>query len=255
MYRGEWIQKNTYFLAEWSWGEDGDIRYLPMFDPATGTIFDVRSMAGISDEWSCYYTRVSPDDKYVWLAGMDGSYLIDLFTFEAQFYSDQDYFYVDYIDWSPNSNFIWIDRPQQEDEANKYNILSIAEKQARTLPISPLSKSEHLWHPTENIVVYPARDKNAFIFLDASTMSFRELSFKGQESQYTITNLAWSPNGDKLIFITEDHILWQVDYPSLENLEQIMASANTISGAEWSPDGNSIAFVNGSDIYIVDLAK
>jgi len=245
MYRGRWIQDDSRFLVEWSWGEDGDIRYLPMFDPATRTIFDVRRSAGISNDWTCYQTSVSPDGKYVWMAGADGSYLIDLFTFEAQFYPGQDYFYTD---WSPDSNFIWA-------YSHKYNILSIADKGVSSPLISPLPESEHLWHPMGNIVVYPAEDKNALIFLDATTMSFRELPFKDQDSRYKISNLAWNQNGDKLIFITESHILWQVDYPALENLEQIIASTNTINGAQWSPNGKSISFINGSDIYIVDTIK
>jgi Tol biopolymer transport system component len=119
----------------------------------------------------------------------------------------------------------------------------------------PQSESEHLWHPIDNVVVYPTKDKNTLIFWDAATMSFRELPFKDQNSRYKISNLAWNPNGDKLIFITESHILWQVDYPALENLEQIIASTNTISGAQWSPNGKSISFLNGSDIYIVDTIK
>ena len=86
-------------------------------------------------------------------------------------------------------------------------------------------------------------------------MSVQELPFKDQTSRYKISNFDWNPNGDKLIFITDDHILWQVDYPAMENLEQIMASTNTISGAQWSPDGKSIAYISGTDIYIVDTVK
>lgn len=248
LYRGEWVQNDSYFLAEWSWGEDGDIRYLPMFDPATRTIFDVRRLAGISNDWTCYQTIISHDGKYVWMVFGNGSYLIDLLTFEARFYAG-----INYLNprWSIDSQFIWI----HDSDSTIFSLLSISDKALIPLPVSPAPETEHVWHPTDKLVVYPARDKNALIFLDASTMSVQELPFKDQNSRYKISDLAWNPNGDKLIFITEDHILWQVDYPSLENLEQIMASANTIGRAKWSPDGKSISFISGSDIYIVDTVK
>jgi WD40 repeat protein len=145
-----------------------------------------------------------------------------------------------------------------EDPINKttdFKILSISNKKLTPLPITFQSDLGHWWHPTDPILIYPAKDKNALVFLDASTMSFRELLFKDQDSRYKISDLAWSPNGDKLIFITESHNLWQVDYPALENLEQIIASVNTIGGAQFSPDGKSISFISGTDIYIVDTVK
>jgi len=80
--------------------------------------------------------------------------------------------------------------------------------------------------------------------LDASTMSVRELPFKDQDSRYKISNLAWSPNGEKITFVTEDSVLWQVDYPTLENLEHIMSSIFAIREVRWSPDSKSLAFIN-----------
>ncbi len=66
---GEWVRDNAYFLVEWSWVDDGDIRYLPMFDPAKKIIYDVREMAGISEDWHSQQTTVSPDTTYIWFTG------------------------------------------------------------------------------------------------------------------------------------------------------------------------------------------
>jgi hypothetical protein len=252
---GFWVRDDKYFLVWWQAVDDGDIKYLPMFDPATKIFYDVREMAGIPEEFTSLYTPVSPDGNYVWMEGWNESYLVNLTTFESQHYTyTNPYSYTD-VDWSSDSNFTWFEIYDTDTKTTEAKILSISNMKLHPILVTPQSESEHLWHPTDNVVVYPAKDKNALMFLDASKMSFREIPFKDQASRYKISNLAWSPNGDKLIFITEDHILWQVDYPALENFEQIIASSSLIGRAQWSPDGKSIAFINGSDIYIVDTNK
>jgi len=256
MYRGEWVLDDTFFLVQWNWIDDGDIRYIPMFDPAQRRIYDVRKIAGISPDLTCPETDVSRNGKYLWILCWGTDYLVDLSNFETTIYpkSSSDYSQA-YIDWSEDSQFAWIQMYDSVTNSTVFQMFCIADKKFCPLPVTPLSQSEHWWHPTDNIVVYSDKDKNALIFLDISTMTYRELLFNDQASQYKISNLAWNPNGDKLIFITEDHILWQVDHPSLANLEQILASTNTIGGAQWSPDIKSISFINGSDIYIIDITK
>jgi len=253
--QGQWVRDSTYFLVYWLAVDDGPVRYQPFFDPATKLFYDLWEEAGISPDFTWRYNDVSPDGNYVWIIGFERSYLVNLTNFESQLYSYQSpYTYAD-VNWSADSNFAWHQITDSENKSTDAEILSISDKKLHSVPTIPQYESMHLWHLTDNIVVYPAADKNALIFLDASTMSFRELSFTDQESQYKISNLAWNTSGDKLVFITDNHILWQVDYPALENMEQIIASANTIIGAQWSPDGNSIAFVSDSDIYIVDVRK
>ncbi len=251
MYRGQWVLDDTYFLVQWSWVDDGDIRYIPMFNPDKKMLYDVRKKAGISPDLTCPQTDVSPDGKYLWIMCYETDYLVNLSNFETTTYPGHSQ--VD-MDWSEDSQFAWLNNIGVNND-DRMEILSISNKKLSLLPITPMPESEHSWHPSHNVLVYPAKDKNVLIFLDASTMIYRELPFKDQTSQHKITSLVWSPNGDKLVFITDDHILWQVDYPSLENLEQIIASANTIGGAQWSPNGKAISFLNGSDIYIVDISQ
>ena len=189
------------------------------------------------------------------MEGWNESYLVNLTTFKSQHYTyTNPYSYTD-IDWSSDSKFTWFEIYDPDTKSTEFKILSISDMKLNPLPVTPPSESEHLWHPTNNILVYPAKDKNTLIFLDASTMSVRELPFKDQDSRYKISNLAWSPNGEKITFVTEDSVLWQVDYPTLENLEHIMSSIFAIREVRWSPDSKSIAFINGSDIYIVETGK
>lgn len=254
-HNGLWVRGDSYFLVRWQTVEEGDPKYLPMFNPATKIFYDVREMAGIPKDFTGVNTSVSPDGNYVWTEGSNESYLVNLSTFESQHYSNTNsYSYTD-VDWSPASKFTWFAIYGPSVKSPKSKIHSITDMKLHSLAVAPASNSEHSWHPTDNIVVYPGNDENALVFLDASTVSIRELPFKDQNTQYKISDLTWNSKGDKLIFITESHILWQVDYPSLENLKQIMASPNTIGAVQWSPDDKSISLLSGPDIYIVDAVK
>lgn len=251
-YRGRWVRNDTYFLVEWSMVDDGDIRYLPMFDPAKKTFYDVREVAGISDEWTAWKTSVSPDGSYIWMTGWEGSYLVNLFTFESQYYPDLSYVEVD---WSPNSQFVWLYLPNLGNETRQYSILSVADKEVRPLPVDHLFEWNFWWHENNDLLIYLSEDKNNLILLDTSTMSFRQLHFTMKGPGNSFNNLAWSPNGEKLALVEEDGSVWQVDYPMLENLEQLTPSLPNVSGLNWSPDGNSVLFVSGSDIYVVESTK
>jgi dipeptidyl aminopeptidase/acylaminoacyl peptidase len=220
-----------------------------MFDPAEKIFLDVREQAGISEDWSCAETTVSPDGRYVWMAGWDGSYLVDLTTFESQYYPRKIYLG---IDWSPNSKFAWLYNSDPTDKTDQYSILSITDKEIRPLPVIPLSASIYRWHENDDTLIYPSEDKKNLIILDASTLSFWELPFKVQGPPYYFDTFAWDLNGEKIALEAKDGSLWQVDYPKLENLEQLTPSLPDVSNVHWSPDSNSIAFISGSDIYVVE---
>ena len=52
---GFWVRDDTYFLVWWLAVDDGDIKYLPMFDPATKIFYDVREAAGIPEDFTSLY--------------------------------------------------------------------------------------------------------------------------------------------------------------------------------------------------------
>jgi WD40 repeat protein len=252
LQRGFWVLNDKYFLVWWQAVDDGDIKYLPMLDPAKRILYDVREMAGIPEEFTSLYTPVSPDGNYVWMEGWKESYLVNLTTFETQHYTySNPYSYTD-IDWSSDSKFSWFEIYDSDAKTTEFNILSISDMKLHPLSIVPPVESIHWWHPTENTVVYSDRDGKSLIFLDVSTMSYRELSFPLEEPPYTHDDVVWKPNGEKLALVKEDGSVWQVDYPTLENLEQLTPSLSDVSSLNWSPDGNSISFIGGSDIYIVE---
>jgi len=258
-HQGEWVRDNTYFLVSWLAVDDGPVRYLPMFDPATKLFYDVMEMAGLPGDWEAVQTTASPDGNYVLLKGWEDSYLVNLVTFEAQHYAYPDLSY-DMDIWAPDSEFMWFQSHDSDNKSTEVQVLSISDRKLSHLPITPLPDSDHWWHPTKATVVYPAADANTLIFLDPSTMSYRELSFNLHKLPAAYGNVVygkvvWSPNGEKLALVAEDGSVWQVDYPKLENLEQLTEPMPDVRDVFWSPDGSSIAFIGGSDIYIVDTMK
>lgn len=248
-YRGRWVRNNTFFLTQWNREEDGDIRDLPMFDPASKVLYDVRKMAGIPEDWSSDLTSVSPDGTYAWIAGEEGSYLVTLFTFATQYFPGREYFD---IDWSPNSRFAWLQNTPEQ--TPQHHILSAADKVLIPLPRPPRATSDlHWWHPLDSIVIYPI-EENRLLLLDTSTMVYRELPFTLQEPVHD-NSLVWSPNGNKLVFVAGNGSIWKIDYPALGNPEQLTLPGSTLRNLRWSPDGSAITFIRDSEIYIVHVGN
>lgn len=255
-HQGEWVRDNQYFLVQWLAVDDGPVRYQPLFDPATKLFYDLWELAGISRDLTWRYNKVSPDGDYVWIVGVEASYLVNLITFESWHFPYSDPYTDTEGNWSADSNFVWFEtHVYSGNESSEFQILSIADGKLSPIPVTPLPYPNHWWHPTEAIVVYPAADKEALIFLDAATMSYRELPFILHQDPSSPGQVTWNSSGEKLAMIAADGSLWQVDYPALEQLEQLTPALPDISDLGWSPDGNSISFVSGSDIYIVETAK
>jgi hypothetical protein len=255
-HQGEWVRDNKYFLVHWLAVDDGPVRYLPLFDPATKLFYDVWEMADIPADLTWLYNDVSPDGNHVWIAGWSESYLVNLITFESSHYPYHGYPYTfPDTDWSADSKFVWFQIQNSESESTEFQIVSITDKKSSPLPIIPRVDSSHEWHPSESVAVYPSADKDMLIFLDVTTRSYRELPFTLRKQSYGDPQFAWNPNGKKLALISEDGSVWQVDYPGLEHLEQLTLSLSDPSDLNWSPDSNSVSFISGTDIYVVETNK
>jgi hypothetical protein len=245
---GQWVRNDTYFLIEWSWIDDGDVRYLPMFDPLQKIVYDVREKAGISEEMGCPETNVSPDGMYLWIECWEGNHLVNLVTFDSLAYPD---YRVDDFYWSPDSKFAWLSSSGSGNTSasTEFHILSVFGKEPKPFPVIPVYGSLE-WHPTDPMISYLSEKRNSLVLLNPQTMVVQNLALP-----FTGQTLVWSPSGQQLALVAEDGSLWQVDYPGLEQLEQLTMPLTRVSNVNWSPDGGSIAFVSGPDIYIVETAK
>ena len=99
------------------------------------------------------------------------------------------------------------------------------------------------------------------MLLDAQTMSVQEVTLP-----IFLREIVWSPDGDKIALIAEDSSVWQIDYPKLENIEQLTSAmpglvpvqpggrVPRVQNVTWSPDGTALAFISDTDIYIVDTS-
>ncbi|MBK9007089.1 MAG: DPP IV N-terminal domain-containing protein [Anaerolineae bacterium] len=241
--KGQWVRNDTFFLVEWSWIDDGDIRYLPMFDPARKIIYDVRAMAGISEDLTCPETSTSPTGEYVWIMCYGGDYLVNLFNFESTAYPG--YSQME-INWSADGQSAWLN-----DFINdKIELLSLSNKELTTLSPYQVTELSFRWHPIGGYLASLSTDNQVLEILNSKTMSTEKLVLP-----LSFRDLIWSPTGEKIALVAVDGSLWQVDFPTLENLEQLTSSFTDVQDAHWSPDGNSIAIVSGSNIYIVEITK
>lgn len=248
VYLGGWIQNDTYFLPDWNWLDDGDIRYLPMLDPAQKIVIEVRAKVGIPEDWSCTDIDVSPDGKYVWMTGFGDSYLVDLIAFKAQYYPSKRY---SSVYWSPNSKFALLESYDSSNMNKQYDLLSLSNKKLQTLAINDLFDVwSGWWHPTDHVFAYVSEASQKLVLFNVQTMRAQELT-----SPVTFKSFTWSPNEDRLALVADDGSVWQADYPSLENLEQLTPSLPGVSAVDWSPGGNFISFISSSDIYIGETTR
>jgi len=205
---------------------------------------ELPSTSGINPETMTY--AFSPDGMYAWITGYSfgyGSYynfLVKLTNLETTSYdiTGNDFF------WSPDSKFAWL----TVYDSNDIYVLSADKKTLTPFPLQPTSHL--LWHPTNPILAFLTDENQTLGILNA-----KDMSVKGWKLPFTLYSLTWSPDGSHIALVATDGSLWQVDYPKLENMEQLTETMPNVRDVSWSPDGNSIAFISGSDIYIVDTVK
>jgi hypothetical protein len=298
---GKWTFDNRYILGIKNFTRDLYVSP-PLFNISTKSMHTVGELTGIPTKIDgdannmCNRWFVAPNGKYVWISCFDGDHLVDLITFKSWDYpkpplsppgTD--------VDWTGDSNFarVIIDDDFQNPHTS---ILSVASKK-----LMPVPEGCNLqWPPIGNMLVCQSKTESALSILDIQTMAVQKelkpapdckylehfndglflcksenlqalslLDAKTLSTQHEIELEAGilsahkSPEGNHLALLAQDGSLWQIDYPSLENLEQltepmppkIMPSGGQeprVKDIAWSPDGRYLAFLGDTDIYIVD---
>jgi WD40 repeat protein len=238
---GKWLNDN-YVMAQF----DGFFTYrdgpIPIFDISAKTFRNLGIIANLSDGFNTMpYTMpfFSPNHDYMWLSPSAQSptdpqvYLVDLKTLKSRLYHSSK------IEWSANGKYAILDS----------QILTLSNKELKALPANV---SCGTWHPTKNIclsITTDAQQKQTLTLLDVQSLSVQKISLPPQT---TFSRIIWSPTGDQIALITKDSAFWQIDYPKLENLEQLTPPMANVKDISWSPDGNSLSFIGDTDIYIVE---
>ncbi|HET9909005.1 MAG TPA: hypothetical protein VFQ23_20310, partial [Anaerolineales bacterium] len=243
---GHWVRNDSYFLIEWDYWT---ILYgdpIPMFSPSEKKYYDIAKIAVIpASVVSTSTSDVSPDGMHVWIKGYgdDGQYhgfLINLVDFNTVSYDKP----VDEFEWSPDSKYAWMTIYGTSD----IYVLSAAEKTLTLFPADSIS--DLFWRPNDHVVAFFTEQDQVLTFLDVKHMSIKEWKLPA-----SFDNLFWSPDGSHMALIAVDGSLWQVEYPKLENLEQLTPPLSNVYSLNWSPDGNSVSFISGSDLYVVKTDK
>lgn len=242
---GVWLN-NNYVLAEadgFYSAISGFEDVIPIFDVSSKTYRSLIKVANLpydlTDITTRYATKdISPKGDYMWVHKVyyPTGFLIDLKTFRSWEYAGN-------LSWVKNGEYAIIDS----------KLLVLSSKELKAMP--PDTQCSN-WHPTKGICLSLTTNEqgtSTLNFLNVQDMSVQKTAL----STPLFNQAIWSPNGDYIILKTEDKALWKIDYPSLENMEQLTRpiAAMDIESIIWSPDYEYLSFGGGANIYIVDINK
>ena len=171
-------------------------------------------------------------------------YLVNIKTRDSQLHTS--------VSWSPHGKYMFIDS----------QILTLSNNELRTPPKRPgLTRKYDVtssWHPTKEVMASISADeqkKQTLFLFDVEALSYQMLNLPSEfyETYSNATKIIWNPNGDRMVLVTVDGSLWQLDYPNLQNLEELTLPMPKVKDIFWSPDGTYISFVSDKEIYIVDM--
>jgi WD40 repeat protein len=259
-FYGTWANNNAYLLVQYGGVWDGRSNFVPLFDPASKTYRNLNALIGIpysfenATEPYCSQSYAADGGRYVWMDCTNQDYLMDLTTFRARTYPD---FNVSDVNWSNDGDFALV----SGDDTNGSSSVRILSASNGDFKASTVTSSV-IWHPIEDSFAYLSNDGKLLLLTDARTMASQEATLPT-----VFRNIVWSPNGEHIALLAKDNSVWQVDYPALQNLEQLTPAMLAITlpkyvapafrdmnvqDVVWSSDSTSLAFIGNMDIYIVD---
>lgn len=264
-FYGTWVLDGKYMLPIWGGAWDGRPDWVSLFDPAKknyrnlSVAMDVPYGFGNPAQPYCNRPSAQNGGRYVWVDCQDDSHLIDLATFHSKTYPpfDRPYgegtFAMPDAYWSADGNFVWFAQEGAE------SILSAVTGEMKLLP---KNCGGFEWHPKDSVLLTGCDYGESLLVLDPRTLSVqKQVTF----SPNKLWKRSWSPDGKHIVLRAEDNSLWQIDYPNLDNLEQLTSAMpeltrlipnsdsveSLIQNVVWAPDNSAIAFIGAQDIYIV----
>lgn len=250
-----------------------DLGFVMIFDVLERTYHNLGVVANLPDAFnnnSYSYKSISPNGDYMYVTpGAQSSvdpqiYLVNLKTFESQLY------HVSSMSWMANGKYALLHTYHQlanGEYSIEEQVLTLSDKTLRTLPSepSPLSQSDWLasnWYLSEDV----SRSifiKDQYLVVQVLTLEpparhrYEVLlppDFNTTYPGYT-GDVFRSPKNNHIALIAGDNSVWIMDYPALENLEQLTPPMENQPSISWSPDGRYLSYAGGTDIYIVDIGN
>ena len=267
---GVWLNDHTV-MAQPDWLIYPGTEYIAFFDVIKMEYYNLGTVANLPDAFNnntYSFKSISPNGDYMYITpGAQSStdpqiYLVDLKTFESQLY------HVSGMSWMANSKYALLHTNLQlanGEYSSETQVLTLSDKTLRTLPSepSPLSQSDWLasnWYLSEDV------SRSIFIkdqYLVVQVLTFEPPArhryevllppdFNTTYQGYT-GGVFRSPKNNHIALIAGDNSVWIMDYPALENLEQLTPPMENQPSISWSPDGRYLSYAGGTDIYIVDI--
>ena len=254
---GVWLNDHVVMAQYDAWWYEGP-GFTTIFDVTERTYHNFGVVAGLPDRFNDGASTlkiISPDGDYMYISpgaqplNDPQVYLVDLRALKSQPYPAAE------LDWSPNGKYAIADE----------QVLTLSDKSLRPLPAKPDSDELFYWimdswHPSAGarLSIYADKQKHQFLYLlDVETLTYRRLALPSNfdESYGDSTTIAWNPQGDRFVLAAGDGSLWQLDYPKLENLQQLTAPMPGVKDLSWSADGTALAFAGGMDIYVLETGN
>ncbi|MBI5951813.1 MAG: PD40 domain-containing protein [Chloroflexi bacterium] len=245
-----------------------DLGFIMIFDVVERTYHNLGVVANLPDAFnnSYSYKSISPNGDYMYVTpGAQSSidpqvYLVNLKTFESQLYHVSD------MSWMANGKYALLHTYHQLTNGEysvETQVLTLSDKTLRAFPAtSNLSRSDWLasdWHLNKDVHLSISIE-NQYLVVQALTFQplinqrYEVLLSSDFNTSYQTYPRAvfMSPQNDRIALIAADDSIWIMDYPALENLEQVTPPQENAKDIFWSPDGRYLSYIDGTDIYIVD---
>jgi Tol biopolymer transport system component len=116
------------------------------------------------------------------------------------------------------------------------------------------------WSPDGRAIAFtrqqpPFHDRSAEIYvMNADGSEQRRLTRSAARDSYAATELAWSPRGNKIAFVSRRDGNLEIYVMNTDGTGQQRLTRNTVRDGNpvWSPDGRRIAFENNWQIYVMN---
>jgi serine/threonine protein kinase len=203
---------------------------------SNGLLFDI-SQISPNGEFTAYVAGEG-NEKSIYVKDNSGEQAIEIFKGQIS--------YITNLRWSPNGNEIFFTAIFNNSSSSSYIVPRLGGK-ARNLKAIQFG----CWSPDGNLIAAVSSISNKqieFIKLETDEI-IKTIKLSG--SFNLLFDIDWSPQGDKILFLTSDNITGKNEIRVINtdgSLQQkILAETKSIYSPRWSSDGNHIYYLQENE--------